>query len=826
MILGIPNFPKPNSMLFNYLKVALRAMTRKKAFAAINIIGLSVGATASLLLFLYVQHELSYDEFFPEHERLYRVVEDRLYPDRTAQFAVIPGGFSTVFPDEIPEIEQSTRLIGFPTFAVPARYGEKRFSEYYFFSADSNFFDVMPFALVKGNKSDVLRHPNTIVLTQSAATRYFGDDEPIGKIIQVNGLNGINDINIEVVGIMQDLPGNSHLKFDALLPSYDLSFLRDPSFYIATSFTYVKLAPGADPATVESKIPSLVEKYAASQIEREVGIAYNKYIANGNGFKYFLQPLSEIHLYSQRLNEIKPTGNITAVRILSFIGVLIVVIAGINFVNLATARSSERAREVGVRKVLGSRKRQLVFQFLSESMLLSVASMVLAIVGLELILGTFNTLAQTTLSFNLTANPMAAAVVVVVTLMLGFVAGIYPAFFISNLKPVVVLKGKFRSSGKGKFLRNGLVVFQFSVAITLISATLIVYDQLYFLENKSLGFEKEDVLVVPYTSDAAKTMVLQEEIQRISGVEHVGFASSVPGTYFFNRSFRIQGSEEILSPKSMQADDEYVTTMNLKVVEGRAFNKDFNDSLNVLINKKAVASLNIKDPIGAKLINIDSNTPGAPPVPYTIIGVVEDFNFESLHTTIAPLVIMSTEGQFDHSEMLTVKLDRNVAQKAIGEIEEKWKQLVPDEAFTYNFMDSRLSNLYVSENQSGKLLMVFTGVAIVIACVGLFGLSAYTANQRTKEIGIRKVLGASVASIVGLLSKDFFKLVGVALLVGTSASWILAGEWLQSFAYRVPLSILTFATASLIVIAFTIVTIGYQAISASIANPVDSLKEE
>lgn len=804
-------------MLRNYFKVAFRNLLKKKVYSIINVTGLSVGAAAALLLFLYVQGERSYDKFLPDNERLYRVIEDRIYPDRLAHFAMIPDGFAKVFAEEIPEVEASTRIIGFPNFATVVRKDEKIFSEYYFFSADSNFFDVMKFRLLKGNPAGVLRHPNTIVLTSLTAKRYFGDEDPMGKIIEVNNRNQ------EVVGVMEDIPFNSHLKFDALLPVVDVGFVQNPSFYVAGTYTYVRLVNDADPDAAESKIPALVEKYAAAQIERERGVSYKKYIADGNGYRYFLQPLTDIHLHSQRLNEIRENGNITTVRVLTFVGILILAIAGINFVNLATARATERGREVGVRKVLGSKRKQLISQFLSESMLITAISIVLAIVILQLIIGLFNGISQTQLRFDLLSDPTLLIAVLAVTISLGVVAGLYPAFFISALKPVTVLKGKLQSSSRGTALRNGLVIFQFTVSIVLISSTLIAYEQLGFMNTKSLGFEKENLLIINHNSNGDESAALREELLRVPGVLEIAGSNTSPGGYFYGLPFKVGGSSEIFTPKGMNIDDNYISTMKLNIVDGRSFSPDFDDSLSVIINQRAVASLRLDDPVGSVLqLNNDPETP----VSYTIVGVVDDFNFESLHSDVAPLVMMSTEGQLAFQSVLMVRTDGRDHDRTIKTIEAKWRELVPNEPFTYAFMDDRLETLYASENKSSNLLIMFTVIAIVIGCVGLFGLAAYTANQRTKEIGVRKVLGASVAGIVGLLSKDFFKLVFIALVIASPLAWWLMSRWLESFAYRVDITLTTFLLSGVLVTAFTALTVSYQAISASIVNPVDSLKEE
>jgi putative ABC transport system permease protein len=804
-------------MLYNYLKVSIRNFFKKKVYSAINVIGLSVGAAAALLIFLYVQYELSYDRFVPGHENIYRLVEDRIYPDRRAYFTLTPSGFSTMLPTELPEVEATVRTFGGGAFNTVVRVGDNTFSETYFIWADSSFFDVFAFDLVKGNVKEVLRDSKTAILSQSTAKRLFGDSDPIGQSIR------LGDEDHEVVAIMEDLPDNSHMKINALMPALDIGFIREPNYYVASSYTYLKLAAGTRPETIDEKMPALVDKYAAGQIERELGVAYDKYIAAGNGYRYTLQSLSDIHLHSNRLNEIRPNGNITTVQVLAFVGILILVIAGINFVNLTTARSTERAREVGIRKVMGSAKLQLITQFLSESTMMSLVSMLLAIVILQILLGQFNTILQTQLQFDLLLNPALLIAVVGLVLVFGGMAGLYPAFYISRLKPVQVLKGKFQNSSSGTALRNTLVLFQFTVSVILISATLTGYQQLKYLSSISLGFEKENILVIQHNTQAKAAEGILEQLRQAPGVMHAAGGASIPGGYFYGIPFRTQGSNEIFTPKVTNIDDHYAQALDLKLVAGRLFSSEFNDSLSLIINQRAALSLGLEDPVGSVLTH-NANPETA--VAYTIVGVVEDFNFESLRSTIAPLVIMSTEAEQNFLGNIVLRLSKGDLPETMARIEARWKEIAPGEPFDYNFLDESLNQQYAGESRSGQLLLMFTLIAIVIACVGLFGLSAYTAHQRTKEIGVRKVLGASVGSIVGLLSRDFLKLVAIATVLGSPVAWLLVRSWLSSFAYRVPLGVTTFAVAALIVLAFTIVTVSYQAITSSLANPVNSLKEE
>lgn len=806
-------------MIWNYLTIAYRNLVKKKIYTFINIAGLSTGAAVALIIFLYVQHELSYDTF-TGHQDVYRMVEDRIYPDRVAYFTLMPGGFAQVLPDEIPEVETTTRVVGFPNFSTIVRQGDNVFTEHYFFSADSNFFDVFPYKLLKGNPDKVLRDVNTVVMTESTAKRYFGEQEAIGKFIKAF------DQDIEVVGVMEDVPENSHMKFDMLGPTAGIDFLEDPNFYIAGTYTYVKLRPGASPEAVDSKMPALVEKYAASQIERDLGVSYQKYVADGNGYKYFLQPIADIHLHSHRINEIKPNGSITTVNSLIAIGVLIIIIAAINFVNLATARSVERAKEVGVRKVLGSRRAQLIGQFLSESMLITLISLAIAIGIAQLSLGFFNNLTQQQLEIDPVGNPLMGMAVLAVALTLGLLGGLYPAFFISALKPAEVLKGKFKSSTRGGLLRNGLVIFQFTIAVMLISSTLVVYQQLRFVSNKDLGFQKENLVVINHTSNGNESEGLQTELRKLAGVKNIGSGNTVPGGYFFGLQFRTPGASEIFTPKGYAADDHFNEVLGLKLVEGRLFGPGFNDSLAVVVNEAAVKAMDLENPIGTTLLNAVDNGDGRVEIPYTIVGVVEDFNYESLHTPIAPIVIMSTEGQINFQNVMVARIASEDLPATISQLESVYKRLVPGSPFVYNFMDARLDELYKEEKSSGKLLTVLSSLAILIACVGLFGLTAYTVNQKTKEIGVRKVMGATVAGIVTLLSASFAKLVMISLVLGIPVAWFLLSEWLQTFAYRISLTAATFVLAGILVMLFTLLTISYQAIGAARVNPVDSLKEE
>ncbi|HEX9649831.1 MAG TPA: ABC transporter permease [Cyclobacteriaceae bacterium] len=802
-------------MLTNYLKTAYRNLLKNKSYSFINILGLSVGAAASMLIFLYVRYEYNYDTFFKDNDRIYRVVIERRYPDHVSHFALIPGGFSTIFADELPEIENSVRLVGFPNFASVIRQEEIINQEYYLFSADSNFFEIFDFKLLQGNPATALSKPGTVVTTQSTAKKYFAEEDPIGKFLEIDAGN------FEVVGVMEDIPAQSHLKLDLLTSSENVGFLRDPSFYISGTYTYIKLRPGADPGAVEAKIPALVEKYAAGQIERNLGLSYKEYTDAGNGYIYTLQPVRDIHLHSNLGNEIKANGNITYVRMLLFISILILIIAGINFVNLATARSAERAKEVGIRKVMGSLRKQLIFQFLSESFLLSFVSLIVAIFIIQAFLSYFNNLTQRPLEFNFITGPE-TILILGITIFFGILAGIYPAFYISALKPVQVMSGKFKNSAKGNTLRKGLIIFQFTISIILISSSILMFNQFRFIQSKDLGFDKTNLMILNQNGTAGDADALKNELEKVPGVQSVATTNANPGGYFFGLQFRKPGDSEIYTTKGLPVDDHYISTMGIEVLEGRDFSPETNDSLNVILNESAVKTLGYEDPIGARLINSLDTVNRI----YTIIGVVKDFNFESLRNEIIPMVIVNLEGEFGFFSQLSIRIAGESTNEIIPEVESIYKELNPQNPFIYTFLDETLDRQYSSEYTSGKMLGFFTIIAIVIACVGLFGLAAYSISQRTKEIGVRKVLGASVRSITLLIFGDFGRLIIAAFIIATPVSYYAMDRWLESFAYKTSLNLWVFLLAGILVLFITTITISYQSISAATVNPAKSLKSE
>ncbi len=819
-------------MLKNYIKTAFRSLIKQRVYSGINILGLAVSITACLLIMLYVKHELSYDRFFSDADRIYKMVLERKYPNHVTHYSVIPHSFAKAVQQDFPEVESTLHLFG-PNKNAVITYKVsdteiKSFDDNFFLEADSTFFNFFDLTLVKGDKKTALALANQAIISEKMAKKFFGNEDPLGKIL------GGDDGEIKITGVFKNLPDNTHLKSDFISslagPQYQ-KFINEENYTGFDSHTYIKLKPGADPKALEAKFPKMVDTYAAARIEHDLGKSWEDYKKAGNGYVYTLQPLTSIHLDPTNLEStITPSGNQKYVYILSFIALLIVVIACINFMNLATARSAERAREVGVRKVMGSFRSQLILQFLTEAVLLSLIATIIAMVGVYLLLPSFNDLAEKQLQFILSADVLFG--LIGFALLVGILAGLYPAFTLSSYSPVVVMKGNFSGSSKGSWLRNGLVIFQFMISIVLIVGTIVVGQQMSFMQNKNLGFDKEQVLVVKRAFSLDKKFeTFIEEIRRMSEVQSVAATSSMVGNRddVFGQQFQAEGSSEILTVKSMILDDDFAQAIGFELKEGLFFAKESNDSLNVLLNETAVKTMGLADPVGRKLFQNDQNNDGSTTTRvFNIVGIVKDFHFQSLRDEITPLVIYCRErfGKNFVCQYVAIRLKPNNFQEAISKIENKWKELVPSQPFKYEFLDDNLNHGYAEEQRSGKMFAVFSSLAIIIACVGLFGLSAYTASLRTKEIGIRKVLGSSVGKVVILLSKDFTKLVVIAFVLAVPLSWWMMDTWLKGFAYRIPLGVSSFITAGVLALGIAWVTVSYQSIKAAIVNPVKSLKSE
>jgi putative ABC transport system permease protein len=770
---------------------------------------------------MYVQDELTFDQHHEHKDQIYRMVLERIYPQSIAEYAIIPDGYGTILADEYPEIEDAVRVMKILNGLV-LTYEDESFDEEDFCLADSNFFNLFTLPLVKGSPEDPFNTQNDLLISERMARKYFGEEDPIGKIIKT-------DLNEYIVsGVFEDLPSNTHMKFDFLGNIQSVPQIQQGDNWMGFNvYTYVKLVQGADPSALEKQFPEMVEKYAAGQVEAITGKTYSEYTAAGNGYNYYLQPLTSIHLTSDLEAEYKPNGSLTYIYIFISISIFILVIACINFMNLATARSTERAKEVGLRKVMGAVKGQLRKQFLAEAWVLSLISMVVAISLVWFLLADFNNLTQKNLDITFFIKGFTPLIIIAIVLFVGGLAGLYPAFFLSSFNPITVLKGRFGSSSKGSVLRNGLVVFQFCVSIVLIVGTVIIYRQMSFIREKELGFDREQVLVIEQTNILGQQYEsFKNELQNLNAVARVGGVSSAFGQrgFFFGWQYRHGNSEEVITTRGMIGDDEMTEAFDMNIIAGRTFSKRTNDSLSIILNESAVEELELVDPVGyvIKSINPDPEQVRE----FTIIGVVEDFHFQSLRHEVRSLVILNKERFGPNNNNIVVKLNDGDYEKTISDIQAKWSAFTNNRPFGYYFLDEDVDAMYKAEQRSGKVFTSFTILAVIIACVGLFGLSAYTASQRTKEIGVRKVLGGSVSSMIILLSKDFTKLILIAFILAFPVSYFLMDWWLDGFMFHIKKDIGLIFLAGTIALLISWLTVSFQTIRAASLNPVKTLKDE
>ena len=816
-------------MIQNYLKTTLRQLWRHAGYSLITILGLAVGLACCMLIAFYVQDELGFDKFHPEADRIYRVALDRQYPGRMSSYAIIPHSYAEAMKEEFPEVEAAVRLFYFQGNEAELKVDERLFNARHLMWADSNFFDLFGIPLLKGDPDRALTDPNGVVLPLSTARKLFGDEDPIGKTIELPG--NPNQDQVVVTGVCGDVPAHSHLNFDVLGSSYALgNFLRQPIFIAFSAYTYLLLTKEADPAALETKFPELVRKYASGEIQRQFNQTYDEYLTAGHGYHYFLQPIRSIYLESNLEGEIKPPGSKTRVYIFSVIAFFILLIAIINFMNLATARSTERAKEVGIRKVLGSLRGQLVSQFLFEAFFMTLLSTAIALVLLYYLLPFFNNLSGKELHFSDWISPGFIMILLGTTVLVGLLAGSYPAAVLSGFKPVSVLKGKLTGTAHGAWIRNGLVVFQFAISVALIISTIVVFRQMQYIRKKELGFNEDQVVSIRGAfALEQKWEAFQGELLKLPEVVSAGGCNSMPGDLFFGVSFRNPAAKESVVGRGVFVNDGYIECMQMDMVEGRSFSRSFNDTLSVIINQAALRELGLEAPAaGQRLASNDNSVlpEGEASAYFEVVGVVEDFHFQSLHQPITPLFFVLNQNPGGANAVLTLRLKGDDIQGTIRKIEALWKDFVPDQDFRLTFLDRDLARLYEAEQVAQQVFRFFALLAIFIACIGLLGLAAFITRQRTKEIGIRKVLGASVMQIVGLLSQDFLKLVFLGLLIAAPVAWSFMNRWLANFPYSIRISWWMFALAGAIAILMAFLTVSYLSIRAALANPVESLKDE
>ncbi|TLV01022.1 ABC transporter permease [Dyadobacter luticola] len=804
-------------MLENYFKIAWRSLRNKKAFAIINILGLAIGLATCMLILLFVQHELSYDKFNANADRIFRLTFHGSIGGKEINIANAPAPAGPAVLRDYAEIETFTRIKTEGSFLV--KYDQKQFKETRVAFADSNFFDVFTFPLLKGNPKTALSEPNTVVVTETTSTKYFGKKDPVGQSLK------IGDRLFRVTGVAKDVPSNAHFHFDFFCNIKGANL--GEKWLASGATTYLLLKKGVQVAKLNAKSSQIVRKYIGPELQEFLGMSYDEYLKKGDSFSFKFQPLTDIHLHSNLESELDANGNVKYVYIFSVIAAFILLIACINFMNLSTAGSAGRAREVGIRKAMGSVRMQLVRQFLTESVMLTFIALLAAFVVVILVLPQFNELAGKQFDLHFILNPKMIACAIAGCLVVGILAGSYPAFFLSSFKPIAVLKGKMQLGIKTGWLRNSLVTIQFVVSIGMIIGTIVVYQQLRFIQNKKLGFDKEQVLILQDTYLLGdKSKAFKEEVAKLSQVADVTLAGYIPAGPSNNGTDGYvpedAGSNTTAYRfRTYQIDEHYLPTLGIKLAAGRNFSKSFGtDSAAVLVNEAVVKQFGWKNPIGKTIRSIGNGSPGSVRT-YKVIGVTKDFHFESFHTTIAPLV-MAFGGD---GYQIALRLRTDNVQGVISLLEKKWKATT-DAPFSYSFMDERFNQMYLSEQRIGALFGIFAGLAVVIACLGLFGLAAFTTIQRTKEIGVRKVLGASVFSIVSLLSKDFVRLVALAILIASPLAWYGMHTWLKDFAYKINIEWWVFALAGVVAIGIALLTVSYESIRAALVNPVKSLKSE
>ncbi len=807
-------------MLKNYFKTALRNIARQKGYSLINLTGLAIGMACCLLILMFVNDELSYDNYNKNADRIYRISLHLLYGGRDLQAAVVSAPMGKTMTEDYPEVEEAVRFRDRGSCIF--KYKENSFKEEKFLYSDPTLFTVFTIPLLKGDPQTALKDPYTLVISKKTAERYFGTEDPMGKIVKMD-----NSQDYKITGVFDRIPRNSHFQFELVASLESLAESREPMWWNNNFNTYLLLAKQADPGRLAAKFPEIIKKYMAPQLEKLIGQSYDKIMASGNFLMEFsLQPLRRIHLHSDLIAELGPNSDIKYVYIFSAIAFFILVIAAINFMNLSTARAAGRAKEVGIRKVVGSPRSHLIRQFLSESLLLSIISMMMALVLVNLVLPFFNSLSGKELSLADIFSGQSILAVLVITLLTGLLSGLYPAFFISAFQPIAVLKGQLKSGVKSGWLRSGLVVFQFTASIILIIGTLVVMNQLNYIQNKKLGYDKDRVIIL----NNAYLLGNQAETFKNEMLNHAQFKSATISSYLptpSNRSNSAVFPEGQIANKNSTTlqnwlvDYDYIKTMDMKIVKGRDFSREFStDDSAVIINQETARQFGWEEPLGKHLSRIISDKGDMKS--FTVIGVVEDFHYESLRNAIGPLIMYLG----DNNDNIAFRIDSKDIPGTIGLLRDKWNKFLPGEPFEYAFMDDRFNEVYQAEQQLGKIFGVFAGLAIFVGCLGLFGLAAFIAEKRTKEIGIRKVLGASVIGIIRILSREFVILVGIANVIAWPLAYVIMNKWLQAFAYRTSLTLTIFFAAGAAALLIALLTTSYQAIKSAFADPVRSLKYE
>jgi len=808
-------------MVRNYLKIAIRNLLKYRFISFINLFGLTVGLTCCLLITTYILNELSYDKYNKNADNIYRVT--RTFKNTNGaislKLSTVSPPFGYYFPSEFPQIEKMTRLL--QNGPIPARYNDKIFNEQGMYFADENLFDVFSLHSIKGNPKTALSEPFSLMLTEKMAKKYFGDEDPINKVIRFN-----SQFDCKVSGIYKEFPSNSHLHPEMLV---SFNTLKDSVVYgeegLRTNwgnnsfFTYLLLPPNFKAANLEKLFPAFLDKHMANQYK---GNKPSKLTELG------LQKLTDIHLYSHTDYEAEPNGDISRVYIFSAIALFILLIACINYMNLSTARSALRAKEIGIRKVIGARKKELILQFLSESVIICFTATIIAMLLTWLSIPWLNKVSGQQLAFQTLLQAKILIPLLITPFVIGIVSGIYPALFMSSFQPVKTLKGLFKVGGRSISFRKALVVTQFAISIILIITTFIVFQQLHYIQTRALGFDKERVVTMNYTNEVGKQYEsFRTELLQNTSFKDVARSSRIPTGRLLDNMGASVSNGDSLQPvvadiKYVNCDYDFLNTFGIPLAAGRFFSRDYGtDTLNYILNQTAIKAIGWKsdqDAVGKDFVY--GGTKGH------VVGVMKDFHFESMHQAIVPMVLIMLPPRNTYFNNVSIKISGGNTAAAIATMQRTWKKFFPETPFEYTFLDENFNKLYQSEQRQATIFTSFACIAIFIACLGLFGLSAFAISQRIKEIGVRKVLGASIGGLVGLLAKDFLKLVAVAAVMAFPIAWYAMHSWLKDFAYRVDIQWWVFIAAGLLAALIAFVTVSFQAIKAALANPVKSLRTE
>jgi putative ABC transport system permease protein len=805
------------NMLKNDLKMAVRSIKRNKGYSLINVTGLAVGIASCLLILLFVQHEFSYDRFHEKADRICRIGLKANLGTNSFSVADGPAPLAETILSELPEVAQATRL--FRIRRVFIQNENQQFREERWFYADPNIFEVLTLPLIVGDPETVLEQPDSVVITPEIAEKYFGSTDVLGKVLRAE-----NDRSFKVTGLVQKLPANSHFHYDFLASSLGYPPSRATDWVSNGTYTYLVLDEHATVAQLEAKLPQFVQKHFEPTIKEGFGVSFEKFLETGNYLGFTATPLLDIHLRSQLDNDMESAGNYNTVLIFAAIAVVILLVACINFTNLATARASKRANEVGVRKVVGSQRRQLIQQFLTESLFLSTVAFAIALILTRLALPVFNKIMDKEISLAFLGNWYVIPFLLGFAVFIGVLAGGYPAFMLASFRPVAVLKGKVQSGKRERRFRNALVVFQFFATVVLFVGTIVISNQLHYIQTKDLGLDKDQVVVIQNAYALGEQQeAFKTELKRNPDVLDAAYSNGGPFMSLSAQVYRKEGGQDATTNYTLVniwADYDFLDTFRMEMKEGRFFSRDNStDGSAIVLNEAAVRALGIEDPVGQVLTQLAEEG-----VPYTIIGTVQDFHMQSLQEAIRPMVMtLVPEGPV---QFLSIRIRPGQVEPTLDFIKNQWAALGTAQPVDYVFLDERFDRQFTADSQTGNVFSAFAVLAIFIACLGLFGLASFMAEQKTKEIGIRKVLGASAGGIVVLLSKEYVKWLVMANLLAWPLAYYAMFQWLQRFAFRAALGVGTFLLAGGAALMIALLTVSYQSIKAALTHPIKSLRYE